>query len=67
MDCMTCHHALTGPESWRQKDLLRLSKDEIGARRAGDPPYNLARFVVFRHFAREIDPGAAKELEVGDG
>ena len=49
MDCITCHHALTGPESWRQQQ-------GYGDHRPGDPPYNLARFVVFRHFAREIDP-----------
>jgi len=56
MDCITCHHALTGPESWRQKE-------GYGDHRAGDPPFNLARFVVFRHFAREIDPGTAREME----
>jgi len=56
MDCITCHHALTGPESWRQQQ----GYDD---HRPGDPPYNLARFVVFRHFAREIDPETARELE----
>jgi Cytochrome c554 and c-prime len=56
MDCITCHHALTGPESWRQKE-------GYADRRAGDPPYNLARFVVFRHFAREIDPATTQEME----
>jgi Cytochrome c554 and c-prime len=56
MDCITCHHALTGPESWRQKE-------GYVDRQAGDPPYNLARFVVFRHFAREIDPAATQEME----
>jgi hypothetical protein len=56
MDCITCHHALTGPQSWRQQQ----GYDD---HRPGDPPYNLARFVVFRHFAREIDPETARELE----
>lgn len=56
MDCITCHHALTGSESWRQQQ-------GYGDHRPGDPPYNLARFVVFRHFAREIDPETAKQLE----
>jgi hypothetical protein len=56
MDCMTCHHALTGPESWRQKE-------GYGDYPPGDAPYNLARYVVFRHFAEEIDPAANRELE----
>jgi hypothetical protein len=56
MDCITCHHALTGPESWRQKE-------GYVDRRPGDPPYNLARFVVFRHFAREIDPATTRDME----
>ncbi len=55
MDCMTCHHALTGPESWRQKE-------GYGDHPPGDAPYNLARYVVFRHFAEEIDPAANREL-----
>jgi hypothetical protein len=55
MDCMTCHHALTGPQSWRQKE-------GYDGHRAGDPPYNMARFVVFRHFAQEIDPATDREL-----
>jgi hypothetical protein len=65
MDCMTCHHSLTGPESWRQKDLVgvQMEHDGLSGHRAGDPPFNLARFVVFRHFAREIDPTTTKELE----
>ncbi len=55
MDCITCHHSLTGPESWRQKE-------GYGDHRAGDPPYNMARYVVFRKFAEEIDPGTNAEL-----
>jgi hypothetical protein len=48
MDCMTCHHSLMGPLSWRQKE-------GYDGRRPGDPPYNLARYVVFRHLADEVD------------
>ncbi len=55
MDCITCHHALTGPESWRQKE-------GYAGHRAGDPPYNLSRYIVFRHFAQEIDPSTEGEL-----
>ena len=65
MDCMTCHHALTGPESWRQKSLIGVqnTRDGLAGHRAGDAPFNLARYVVFRHFAREIDPATTRELE----
>lgn len=55
MDCITCHHSLTGPESWRQKE-------GYGDHRPGDPPYNMARYVVFRKFAEEIDPATNAEL-----
>ncbi len=55
MDCITCHHSLTGPESWRQKE-------GYGDHRPGDPPYNMARYIVFRKFAEEIDPGTNREL-----
>ncbi len=55
MDCITCHHSLTGPESWRQKE-------GYGDHRPGDPPYNMARYVVFREFAAEIDPATNNEL-----
>lgn len=55
MDCITCHHSLTGPESWRQKQ-------GYTGRRAGDPPYNMARYVMFRKFAEEIDPTTNAEL-----
>ena len=55
MDCITCHHSLTGPQSWRQRS-------GYAGRRAGDPPYNLARYVLFRHFADEVNPGLNGEL-----
>jgi hypothetical protein len=57
LDCFTCHHSLTKPEdSWRQAA-------GYPGRRPGNPPYNIARFVVFRHFARAIDPSGAAALE----
>lgn len=57
MDCFTCHHSLTKAEdSWRQAA-------GYPGRRPGNPPYNMARYTVFRHFARSIDPTGATELE----
>ena len=56
MDCITCHHSLTGPESWRQKE-------GYAGHRAGDPPYNVSRYIVFRKFAEEIDPATNSELQ----
>jgi hypothetical protein len=55
MDCITCHHSLTGPQSWRQQE-------GYPGRRAGDPPYNVARLIVFRHFAEEIDANTSRAL-----
>ncbi len=65
MDCMTCHHSLIGPSidangtyrplSWRQEEGYK-------GHRAGDPPYNLARYVVFKHFAEEVNPGLNAQL-----
>jgi Cytochrome c554 and c-prime len=57
MDCFTCHHSLTKAEdSWRQAA-------GYPGRRPGNPPYNMARYTVFQHFARSIDPSGATELE----
>jgi hypothetical protein len=57
LDCFTCHHSLTKPQdSWRQAAGYH-------DRRPGNPPYNVARYVVFRHFARSIDPEGAARLE----
>jgi hypothetical protein len=57
MDCITCHHSLTGYEkSWRQKE-------GYDNHRPGDPPYNEARFAVFQHVATEIDSEDTKRLE----
>jgi hypothetical protein len=55
MDCMTCHHALTGPQSWRQQEGYK-------GHRPGDPPYNLSRYVLFKHFAAEVNPGLNDQL-----
>ena len=56
MDCITCHHALTGPESWRQKE-------GYAGHRPGDAPYNVSRYVAFRKFAEEVDPSTNHELQ----
>lgn len=56
MDCITCHHALTGPESWRQKE-------GYAGHRPGDAPYNVSRYVAFRKFAEEVDPATNRELQ----
>jgi hypothetical protein len=56
MDCITCHHSLTGPESWRQKE-------GYAGHRPGDAPYNVSRYVVFRKFADEVDPATNRELQ----
>jgi len=57
MDCFACHHSLTRPQdSWRQAA-------GYDGRRPGNPPYNIARYIVFRHFARAVDPAGAAQLE----
>jgi hypothetical protein len=55
MDCITCHHSLTGPQSWRQKT-------GYPGRRAGDPSFNLSSYVLFRHFGDEVDPSLNAQL-----
>lgn len=55
MDCITCHHALTGPQSWRQREGYK-------GHRPGDPPYNLSHYVLFRRFAEEVNPKLDAEL-----
>jgi hypothetical protein len=64
MDCIACHHSLTGPLSWRQQGLekMALDKSTYAPHRAGDPPYNLSRYALFRHFADEVDPTTNAEL-----
>jgi len=56
LDCFACHHSLTVPkDSWRQ---------QLGyaGRKAGNPPWNLSRYVVLRRIAEEVDRGAAQQL-----
>lgn len=61
LDCFACHHSLTAAgDSWR----LREGRDYYRARRAGDPPYNLSRLVVFEHVADETDAASSKQLRV---
>jgi len=57
LSCFACHHAL-GPakDSWRQE------RGYTG-RRPGDPAWNASRYIVFRVFARQVDPTAAQELD----
>lgn len=57
LSCFACHHSL-GPaaDSWRQEH-------GYAGRRPGDPPWNASRFVVFRDFAQQVDPGSASELD----
>ena len=57
LSCFACHHAL-GPAkgSWRQEH-------GYAGRRPGDPAWNASRYIVFRVIARQVDPGAAQELD----
>lgn len=56
LDCFACHHSLTRAEdSWRQ------ARGYAG-RRAGNPPWNESRVVVFRDLVEEISPNAGKQL-----
>jgi hypothetical protein len=57
LDCFTCHHSLTSAEdSWRQ------ARGYEG-RRAGNPPYNVSRYVVFKHLVHDVDPQTAQRLD----
>ncbi len=57
LSCIACHHSL-GPaqNSWRQEH-------GYPGRRPGDPPWNASRYLVFRVLAKQIDAGAAQELD----
>jgi hypothetical protein len=67
LDCFSCHHSLTpAEESWRLRSVTdnpRTPRGYYQTRRAGDPPYNIARIVVFRHMADAVDAQTAKQLE----
>jgi Cytochrome c554 and c-prime len=57
MQCYACHHSLTPPEqSWRQ------ARGYPG-RRPGDPPWNRARYAVFRDVVQELGGTEAHPLE----
>jgi Cytochrome c554 and c-prime len=57
MQCYACHHSLTPPEqSWRQ------ARGYPG-RRPGDPPWNAARYAVFRDVVQELAGGQAHRLD----
>jgi hypothetical protein len=57
LDCFACHHSLTKAEdSWRQER-------GYAGRRAGNPPWNESRVVVFRDLIAEISPNSSKQLE----
>jgi hypothetical protein len=67
LDCFACHHSLTpAEESWRLRSVTEAPRSPRGyyqTRRAGDPPYNMSRIVVFRHMADAVDAQTAKQLE----
>jgi hypothetical protein len=57
MQCYACHHSLTPPEqSWRQ------ARGYPG-RRPGDPPWNPARYAVFRDLVQELAGTQAHQLD----
>ena len=57
LDCFACHHSLTQAEdSWRQER-------GYASRRAGNPPWNDSRVVVFRDLVEEISPSSSKQLD----
>ncbi len=56
LDCFACHHSLVAAkDSWRQER-------GYPGRRPGNPPLNLARFVVLRLVMQEADAAAAQQL-----
>ena len=56
LDCFACHHSLTAAkDSWRQER-------GYPGRRAGNPPYNMSRFVVFQVVANDVDSAGAGQL-----
>jgi hypothetical protein len=61
LDCFACHHSLTAAkDSWQQER-------GYPNRPPGNPPFNLSRFAVLRHLARELDANAAQQLETSLG
>jgi len=59
LDCFACHHSLTqADDSWRLK-----TEGYYAGRRAGNPPWNESRIVVFRDLVAEISPNYSKQLD----
>jgi hypothetical protein len=57
LDCFACHHSLTAAkDSWRQAAGYE-------GRTPGVPAWNASRYVVFKYAAREVNAGAAEQLE----
>jgi hypothetical protein len=57
LDCFACHHSLTNAEnSWQQER-------GYPGRKAGNPPWNLSRYVVLRQVVSEVDRGDSSQLE----
>ena len=63
LDCFACHHAL-GPakDSWRLKSEYTIRRESDPTWRAGDPPWQASRYIVFMHLAKAVDPAAASDL-----
>jgi ParB-like chromosome segregation protein Spo0J len=56
LDCFACHHDLTAPkDSWRQME-------GYPGRRPGTPPWNAARYAVFRYVAEQVNPELEGQL-----
>ena len=58
LDCFACHHSLTpAKDSWRQ---------ELGyaSRKAGNPAWNLSRWVILREIANEVDRASGQQLTI---
>ena len=59
LDCFACHHALTAAsDSWRLT-----TADYYHGRRVGVPAWNGSRYLVFRDFARVVDPQGAQRVD----
>jgi len=63
LDCFSCHHAL-GPakDSWRLKSEYSIRREGDPGWRAGDPPWQSSRYIVFMHLAKAVDAAAASDL-----
>jgi len=63
LDCFACHHAL-GPakDSWRLKSEYNIRRESDPNWRAGDPPWQPSRYIVFMHVAKAVDAASASDL-----